>query len=52
MILTVHIEYPTGTEDVEFEIDDDSTPEQIREAAEETFFGVCNFGWSINGEQQ
>ena len=52
MIIAVHVEWPTGSETVEFEIDDDSTPEQIAEAAESAFFDVCNFGYSINGEQQ
>lgn len=52
MILTVHVEWPTGSEDVEFEIDDDLTTEQIAEVAEEAFFGVCNFGYSLNGEPQ
>lgn len=52
MILTVHAEWPSGSEDIEFEVDDDSTPAQILEAAQEAFFGVCNFGYSINGELQ
>ncbi|WP_162532001.1 MULTISPECIES: hypothetical protein [Pseudomonas syringae group] len=52
MILTVHIEWPTGSEDIDLELDDDLTPEQIAEIAEETFFSSCNFGYSIDGEQQ
>ncbi len=52
MLLTVHVEWPTGNQEVEFEMDDDSTPEQIEEAAQEAFFGVCNYGYSINGEPQ
>lgn len=52
MILTVHIEWPTGSEDIDLELDDDLTPEQIAEIAEEAFFNSCNFGYSIDGEPQ
>lgn len=51
MLITVHVEWPTGHEDVEFEMDDSATPEEIAEAAESAIFDVCNFGYSINGEQ-
>jgi hypothetical protein len=51
VLITVHVEWPTGHEDVEFEMDDSATPEEIAEAAESAFFDVCNFGYSINGEQ-
>jgi len=52
MKIEVHCEWPSGSETVEFDIDDDCTPEQIAEAAEEAFFGVCNYGYSIDGEPQ
>lgn len=52
MKIEVHCEWPGGSETVEFELDDDCTPEQIDKAAEEAFFGTCNFGYSINGEPQ
>jgi len=48
--ITVHIEWPTGGEDVEFEMDDDSTPEEIAQEAQQAFFDVCNYGYSVNGE--
>ena len=52
MLITVHVEWPTGSEDVEFEMDDDATKEQIEEAADDAFFSSCNYGYSINGEPQ
>lgn len=50
MRITVHIEWPKGGEDVEFEMDDDSTPEEIAQEAQQAFFDVCNYGYSVNGE--
>jgi inorganic pyrophosphatase len=50
--LTVHIEWPTGSEDVDVELAGDETSEQIDEIAQETFYGVCNYGFSIDGEPQ
>lgn len=50
--ITVHIEWPTGSEDREFDMDDDSTEEDIFKACEEEFFNRCNFGFSVNGEVQ
>jgi len=52
MLITVHIEWPGGHEDVEFDMAEDSSPEDIATTAEETFFSKCNFGYSINGEAQ
>lgn len=52
MKIEVHCEWPTGSETVEFEMDDDSSPEDIEKAAEEAFFDICNYGWSIDGVQQ
>ena len=52
MIITVHVEWPTGNKDVEFEMDEGSTLEQIEEAAREAFLDVCNYGLSIDGEPQ
>ncbi|WP_164989448.1 hypothetical protein [Pseudomonas syringae] len=52
MNITVHVEWPGGSEDVEFEMPDDSTTEDIQKVAEETLFSLCNFGYSINGEIQ
>lgn len=51
-LLTVHIEWPTGSEDVDIELSGDETPEQIDEIALEAFFGVCNYGFSLDGEVQ
>lgn len=51
-ILTVHIEWPTGSESVDLELDGDETLEQIDEIAQETFFSKCNYGFAIDGEQQ
>jgi hypothetical protein len=52
MRIEVHCEWPSGSETVEFDLDDDSTPEQIAQSAEEAFFSKCNFGYSIDGEAQ
>lgn len=52
MKIEVHCEWPSGSETVEFEMPDDSTTEDVAQAAEEAFFSVCNFGYSINGEIQ
>lgn len=52
MKIEVHVEWPCGSETVEFELDDDCTPEQITDAAEQAFFDVCNFGRSVDGELQ
>lgn len=52
MRITVHVEWPAGSEDVEFDMDDDSIPEDIDAAAQQAFFDVCNYGYSINGEHQ
>lgn len=50
--LTVHIEWDSGGEDVEVELDGSETPEEIEQIALETFHSVCNYGYSIDGEPQ
>lgn len=52
MILTVSIEWPGGHEDIDVELDDGLTPEEIDAVAQETFFDRCNYGYSLNGEPQ
>lgn len=52
MKIEVNIEWPTGSETVEFDMDDDSSPGDIEEAAKEAFFDKCNFGYVIDGVVQ
>lgn len=52
MILTVHVEWPTGSEDVDIELDGTETKEEIKELALQAFFDTCNYGYSIDGEPQ
>lgn len=47
MIITVCSEWPTGSEIEEIELPDNSTEEEIEEAAREAFFNNCNYGWSV-----
>lgn len=50
--LTVCVEWPTGSEEIEVEIEDDLTGEEVRQIAEDVFFNTCNYGYSIDGEPQ
>ena len=47
MIVKVHIEWPTGSETVEIEIEDGLTEEEIGQEASDAFFNRCNFGWEV-----
>lgn len=52
MLIVVNVEWPSGSEEVEFEMDEGSTPEEIEDAARDAFFSTCNYGFSIDGVQQ
>ena len=52
MIVTVHIEALGNHEDVDLELSDDATEDEIRESAETVFYNNCNYGFSVNGEPQ
>lgn len=52
MILTVDVEWPTGSESINIELEGTESPEEIAEIAQAAFFNVCNFGWSLDGVPQ
>jgi inorganic pyrophosphatase len=44
--IEVCIEWPTGGEVVRIEIEADATDDEIKAAASDAFFNLCNYGWS------
>lgn len=44
--IEVNIEWPTGGETVEFEVNEGSTDDQINTDAQDVFFNHCNYGWN------
>lgn len=51
MIIEVHIEWPTGSEVEEIELDDSATEEEQEAAAKDAFYNSCNYGWSVKDDQ-
>lgn len=47
--IEVHVEWPNGSKTVEFEVDDDLSPESIEECAKQAFYDTCNFGYTVDG---
>lgn len=50
-LISVCIEWPTGSEREEFEVDDDATDDEINEVARDVFGNHCSYGWSEVDQQ-
>lgn len=47
ILVNIETSWVGASEEVEVELDDDATEEEIEAAAHEEFLNYCNYGWSI-----
>lgn len=52
VLVTIETAWVGASEEVEIELDDDASEEEIAEAAHEEFLNYCSYGWSIIDNQE